>query len=91
MNGGGLDYTVQRSSPHKYGQKSCFSAFNAVIAAFSLDISVFLSSSYMLEVYHHRWRLLEGHLSHLGTRLTDIRPVREMYPPQTSALHPFIT
>ena len=77
MNGGGWDYTVQMSSLHKCGQKSCCSAFNAVVAAFPLDIFAFLSSPYVLEVYRHRWRFLEGHLSHLGTRLTDIRPVRE--------------
>ena len=52
------------------------SAFNAVVTAFSLDISVFLSSPYVLEVYPHRWILLEGHLSHLDTRLTEIRPIR---------------
>ena len=34
MNGGGWNCTVQRSSPHKCGQKSCYSAFNAVVAAF---------------------------------------------------------
>ena len=34
VNGGGWDCTVQRSSPHKCGQKSCCSAFNAVVAAF---------------------------------------------------------
>ena len=76
MNDNGRDYTVQRSSAHKCGQKSCCSAFNAVVAAFPLDISVFLSSPYVPEVYPHRWRLLEGHLSHLGACLTDIRPVR---------------
>ena len=76
VNGGGWDYTVQGSSPHKCGQKSCCSAFNAVVAAFPLDISVFLSSSYVLKVYLHCWKLLEGHLSHLGTCLIDIRPIR---------------
>ena len=35
VNGGDWDCTVQRSSPHKYGQKSCCSAFNAVVAAFA--------------------------------------------------------
>ena len=35
VNGGGWDCTVQRSSPHKCNQKSCCSAFNAVIAAFA--------------------------------------------------------
>ena len=47
-----------------------------MVAAFSLDISMFLSSPYVPEVYPHRWILLEGHLSHPDTRLTDIRPIR---------------
>ena len=47
-----------------------------MVTTFSLDISVFLSSPYVPEVYPHRWILLEGHLSHLDTRLTDIRPIR---------------
>ena len=61
---------------HKCGQKSCYSAFNVVIAAFSLDISVFLSSPYVPEVYPHRWILLEGHQSHQDTRVTDICSIR---------------
>ena len=35
MNGGGWNCTIQRFSPHKCGQKSCCSAFNAVVAAFA--------------------------------------------------------
>ena len=35
VNSGGWDCTVQRSSPHKCGQKSCCSAFNVVVAAFA--------------------------------------------------------
>ena len=35
VNGGDWNYTVQRSSPHKCGQKSCCSAFNIVMAAFA--------------------------------------------------------
>ena len=35
MNSGGWNCTVQRSSPHKYDQKSCCNAFNAMIAAFA--------------------------------------------------------
>ena len=48
-----------------------------VVAAFLLDINVFLSSSYVPEVHPYRWKFLEGHLSRLGTCLTDIRPIRE--------------
>ena len=76
VNSSGWAYIVQRSSPHKSGQKSCCNTFNAVVAAFSLDISVFLSSRNVPEVYPHRWRLLEGHPSHPGACSTDIRPVR---------------
>ena len=35
VNGAGWDCTVQRSSPHKCGLKSCCSVFNAVVAAFT--------------------------------------------------------
>ena len=35
VNGDGWNCTVQRSSPHKCGQKNCYNAFNAVIAAFT--------------------------------------------------------
>ena len=35
VNSGGWNCTVQRSSPHKCGQKSCYSAFNVVVAAFA--------------------------------------------------------
>ena len=35
VNGGGWNCTVQRSSPHKCGQKSCCSVFNTVVAAFA--------------------------------------------------------
>ena len=62
-----------------------------MVAAFPLDISVFLSSPYMPEVYPHRWSLLEGYLSHSGACLTDIRPVRGGYPPRTSTPHHFLT
>ena len=76
VNGSCWDYTVQRFFPHKCSQKSCCSAFNAVVVVFPFDISVFLSPSYVPEVYPHRWRLLEGHPSHPGACSTDIRPVR---------------
>ena len=77
VHGGSWDCTVQGSSPHKCGQKSCYSAFNAVVAAFLLDISTFLSSSYMLEVHPYCWKFLEGHSSRLRTCLIDINPIRE--------------
>ena len=35
VNGGGWNCTIQRFFPHIYGQKSCCSAFNAVVAAFA--------------------------------------------------------
>ena len=91
VNGSGWDYTVQGSSPHKCSQKSCCSAFNAMVAAFLLDISAFLPYSHLPEVYPYHWKLLEGHLSRPGTCLTGIRPIQKGQPPQTSALHPFLT
>ena len=48
-----------------------------MVAAFLLDISVFLSSSYMPEVHPYRWTFLEGHLSRPSTCLTDIHSIRE--------------
>ena len=77
VNGGSWEGTVQGFSPHKCGQKGCCCAFNVVVTAFLLDIFVFLSSSYMPEVHPYRWKFLEGHLSRLGTCLTDIRPIQE--------------
>ena len=47
-----------------------------MVAAFPLDISVFLSSPYVPEVYAHRWSLLEGYLSHSYAYSTDIRQVQ---------------
>ena len=77
VHGGNWDGIVQGSSPHKCGQKSCCSAFNAVIAAFLLDISTFLSSSYVLEVRPYRWTFLESHPSRLCACLIDVNPIRE--------------
>ena len=54
-----------------------------MVAAFLLDISVFLSSSYVPEVHPYHWKLLEGHLSRLVTCLTDVHPIREGQPPRT--------
>ena len=72
----GWDYTVQESSLHKCGQKSCYSALNAVVTAFLLDISAFLSPSYTLEVHPYRWKFLEGRLRYLSTCLTNIHLIR---------------
>ena len=57
-----IQNTVQRSSPHKCGQESCCNAFNAVVAAFSQDISTFLSLPCTLVSYLHLWNFLEGGL-----------------------------
>ena len=54
--------TVQGSSPHKCGQESSCDAFNAVVAAFSQDISTSLSLPYPLVIYLYLWNLLEGGL-----------------------------
>ena len=57
------------------GKLSEIAGWVAVVATFPLDISVFLSSPYVPEVYPHRWSLLESYLSHPGACSTDIRPV----------------
>ena len=54
--------TVQGSSPHKCGQESSCDAFNAVVAAFSQDISASLSLPYALIIYLYLWNLLEAGL-----------------------------
>ena len=57
-----VENTVQRSSPYLCDQESYCNAFNAVVAVFSLDISVFLSLPCTFEVYLRRWSFLEGGL-----------------------------
>ena len=68
--------TVQRSSPHKCGQESCCDVFNAVVVAFSLDISVFLSLPCTFEVYLRRWSFLEGGLEQDEAHFIDICQIR---------------
>ena len=55
-------HTVQGSSPHKCGQESSCNAFNAVVAAFSQDISASLSLPHVLVTYLYLWNFLEGGL-----------------------------
>ena len=62
-----------------------------VVAAFLLDISVFLSPSYVPEVHPYYWKFLEGHLSRLVTCLTDVRPIREGQPLRTFPLQSSLT
>ena len=73
----GLSHYINffRSSP-SYTCSSSKPILEYVVAAFPLDISVFLSSPYMPKVYPHHWRLLEGRLSHPNACSTDIRPIR---------------
>ena len=69
--------TVQRSTPHKCGQESCCNAFNAVVAAFSQDISASLSRPCTLVIYLHLWNFLEG-----GIRESRGPPYRHMPEPK---------
>ena len=48
-----------------------------MVATFLLDISALLSSSYVPEIHPYHWKLMEGRLSRLVTRLTDVHPIRE--------------
>ena len=50
---------------------------DAVVTAFLLDISAFLSFPYVFEVHPYRWKFLESRLSCPGTCLTDIHPIQE--------------
>ena len=54
--------TIQGSFPHKCGQESSCDAFNAVVAAFSQDISASLSLPHALVIYLYLWNFLEGGL-----------------------------
>ena len=47
-----------------------------MVAAFPLDISVFLSLPYAYEVYLHGWNFLKGYPSQDEVHFTDIRQVR---------------
>ena len=76
VNGDGWNCTVQRSSPHKCGQRSCCSAFNVVVAAFASRYSVFLSSLHVPKVHPYFWIFLEGHLDCLNICLIDIFCIR---------------
>ena len=78
--------TVQRSSPHWCGQESWCTAFNEVVAAFSLDISVFLSLPCIFEVYLRRWSFLEGCLEQDETHSIDICQIRGGWPSRTNTL-----
>ena len=77
VNGGGWNYIVQRSSPHKCGQRSCCSAFKMRWQQpLPQDISVFLLSLHVPEVYPYRWIFLKGHPDCLNICLTDILCIR---------------
>ena len=47
-----------------------------MVTAFLLDISAVLSPLYILEVHPYRGKFLEGQLSYLSTRLTNIHIIR---------------
>ena len=47
-----------------------------MVAAFSLDISVFLSLPYTFEVYLRRWSFLEGRLEQDEAHSIDICQIR---------------
>ena len=67
----GWNYTVQGSSPHKCGQKSYCSTLNAVVTAFLLDISAFLSSSYTLWSFFLKLEVLRRSIKVLGYLLNQ--------------------
>ena len=60
-----------------------------MVAAFPLDISVFLSLPCISEVYLHRWNFLEGYISQDEVDLTDICQVRGIRTFRTSAFQHF--
>ena len=64
---GSLGSTVQKSSPHKCDQKSSYSAFNAVVASFPLDIFRFPSFLYVHEACLYYWSFLEDFTNRWST------------------------
>ena len=60
-----------------------------MVAAFPLDISVFLSLLCRLEVYLHRWNLLEVYISQDEVDLSDICQVQGIRPSWTNAFQHF--
>ena len=60
-----------------------------MVAAFPLDIFVFLSLLCISEVYLHRWNLLEGYVSQDEVDLSDICRVRGIQPSRTNAFQHF--
>lgn len=82
--------TVQGSLPHKCGQKSSCSAFNAVVAAF---LQIFLNSHHSLyayDVHPYYWSFLKDHLDRWNTYLGRVCHIGGGVPPQTT-LHSFLT
>ena len=72
-----VENALFKSLLHINAARKVAAMLNAVVTAFLLDISTFLSSSYVPEVHPYRWKFLEGHLSCPGTCLTDIHPIQE--------------
>ena len=89
MSCGNQSSTVQRFSPHKCGQKSSRSAFNAS-SSFSLDIFGFPSFSYVHEARPYYWSFLEGHSNCWNTCLSCIHHIWGGVPPRTT-FHSFLT
>ena len=61
-----------------------------MVAAFPLDISMFLSLPYAPEVYLHYWNLLEDYPGQANAYLTDIRQIRGGWPSRTTAFYSFL-
>ena len=57
-----------------------------MVAAFSLDISVFLSLPCTFEVYFRRWSFLEGCLEQDEAHFIDICQIRGRLPSRTNTL-----
>ena len=60
-----------------------------MVAAFSQDISAFLSFPCSSKVYLRPWNFLEGYISQGEVDLTDICQVRGVRPSRTSAFQHF--
>ena len=64
-----VENALFKSLLHINAARKVAAMLNAVVTAFLLDISTFLSFPYVPEVHPYRWRFLEGHLGYLNTYL----------------------
>ena len=81
--------TVQGFSPHKCGQKSSCSTYNAVVVAFPQIFFGFPSFSYVHDARPYHWSFLKGHPNCQDLYLICVQPIRGDIPHRTT--FPFVS